>query len=195
MLRRLFIASALSLAAIAAHAQAVELSGAKFEPTVQVANTRLALNGAGIRYKIVIKVYAAGLYLGTKASTTEAVLAAPGPKRMHLVMLREIDSNEFGKLFTRGMQDNAGREEFAKSIPGTIRMGEMFAARRKLLAGDSVTVDYTPGIGTSVLINGKPEGGAPIKEPEFFNALLKIWLGEKPADHLLKDALLGHSRA
>src|SRR4029453_6973320 len=121
MLRRLFIASALSLAAIAAHAQAVELSGAKFEPTVQVANTRLALNGAGIRYKIVIKVYAAGLYLGTKASTTEAVLAAPGPKRMHLVMLREIDSNEFGKLFTRGMQDNAGREEFAKSIPGTIR--------------------------------------------------------------------------
>ena len=69
------------------------------------------------------------------------------------------------------------------------------ASSGRLLAGDSVTVDYTPGTGTTVLINGKPEGGAPIKEPEFFNALLKIWLGDRPADHVLKDALLGHSKA
>ena len=98
---------------------ATELAGIKYEASTQVANTRLQLNGAGIRYKAVFKVYTAGLYMGTKAASTEAVLAAPGPKRMHIVMLRDIDANELGKLFTRGMQDNSPREEFSKSIAGT----------------------------------------------------------------------------
>ena len=31
----------------------------------------------------------------------------------------------------------------------------------------------------------------PIKEPELFQAMLDTWLGKKPADWMLKDALLG----
>ena len=107
-------------------AQTVDLAGVKYAATAQVAGSTLQLNGAGIRYKFIIKVYTAGLYLGSKAGTPEAVLAAPGPKRMHVVMLRDIDGNELGKLFTRGMQDNASREEFSKSIPGTLRMTDIF---------------------------------------------------------------------
>ena len=33
------------------------------------------------------------------------------------------------------------------------------------------------------------------KKPEFFNALLGIWLGQSPADAQLKDALLGQALA
>ena len=173
-----------------AQAQGMELAGVKYGPNVQLAGSNLQLNGAGIRYKFVIKVYTAGLYLASKASTTEAVLALPGPKRMHVVMLRDIDANELGRLFTRGMQDNAPREEFSKSIPGTLRMADIVSAKKKLVAGDSFSVDWVPGLGTTVLVNGKAQGD-PVKEPEFFNALLRIWLGPSPADHLLKDALLG----
>ena len=173
-----------------ARAQGVELAGVKYAPGVQLAGSTLQLNGAGIRYKFVIKVYTAGLYLASKAATTEAVLALPGPKRMHVVMLRDIDANDLGKLFTRGMQDNAPREEFSKSIPGTLRLADIFSAKKKLVAGDSFSVDWVPGLGTTVLVNGKAQGD-PVKEPEFFNALLRIWLGPSPADHLLKDALLG----
>ena len=175
-------------------AQTVDLAGVKYAATAQVAGSTLQLNGAGIRYKFIIKVYTAGLYLGSKAGTPEAVLAAPGPKRMHVVMLRDIDGNELGKLFTRGMQDNAPREEFSKSIPGTLRMADIFSARKKLLAGDSFSVDWVPGVGTTVLVNGKAQGD-PVKEPEFFNALLRIWLGNNPADRMLKEALLGHAAA
>jgi Chalcone isomerase-like len=178
------------LAAPLAQAQTTEVAGVKYEQSTQIGNTRLQLNGAGIRYKAVFKVYTAGLYLGTKAATTDAVLAAPGPKRMHIVMLRDIDANELGKLFTRGMQDNSPREEFSKSIAGTLRMSELFAAKKKLVAGDSFSVDYVPGQGTTVLINGKANID-PIKEPEFFSALIRIWLGNSPADSQLKDALLG----
>ena len=175
-----------------AQAQAVEVAGVKFPPTVQVAGSTLGLNGAGIRFRFVVKVYAAGLYLGAKAATPEAVLAAAGPKRLHVVMLRDIDANELGRLFTRGMQDNAPREEFSKSIPGTIRMSDIFSAKKRLVAGENFSVDWVPGSGTTVLVNGKAQG-EPIKEPEFFTALLRIWLGPNPADAQLKEALLGQA--
>lgn len=198
MIRRTLIVSA-ALAALCSSApalaqSAVELAGVKYEPSVQVGSSRLQLNGAGVRYKAVFKVYTAGLYLGGKAATTEAVLAAPGAKRMHIVMLRDIDGNELGKLFTRGMQDNASKEDFSKSIAGTIRMSEIFSLRKKLTAGESFSVDWVPGTGTVVMLNGKP-AGEPIKEPEFFSSMMKIWLGNNPADAQLKEALLGKAPA
>ncbi|HJV94608.1 MAG TPA: chalcone isomerase family protein, partial [Albitalea sp.] len=131
---------------------------------------------------------------GTKVSTPEAVLAATGPRRMHIVMLRDIDGNELGKLFTKGMEQNTSHEEFAKVIPGIIKLGEIFAARKRLSSGDSFTIDFVPGTGVVLLVNGKVLAD-PIKEPEFFNALMKIWLGKSPADAQLKDALLGKSPA
>ena len=173
-------------------AQTVELAGARFAPNVQMGSHTLGLNGAGIRYRFVVKVYAAGLYLSRKAATAEAAIAAPGAKRLHVVMLRDIDANELGRLFTRGMQDNAPKEEFSKSIPGTLRMADIFSAKRRLVAGDTFSIDWVPGQGTTVLINGKASG-EPIVEPEFFSALIRIWLGSKPADEALKAALLGQA--
>ncbi len=185
-------ALALGLVAPAA-AQTVELAGGvKFEHSMQVGGKALTLNGAGIRYKAIFKVYAAGLYLGTHATTPEAVYAAPGPKRIRIVMYREIDANELGKLFTQGMEKNVSPAEFTRAINGTIRLGELFARRKKLVAGDYFDVDWVPGTGSTVLVNGKAEI-EPIKEPEFFSALLSIWLGKSPADTQLRLALLGQS--
>jgi hypothetical protein len=193
VIRRLVLlafASATLALPLAVRADTIEVGGVKFETTEQVGNAKLQLNGAGVRYKAVFKVYAAGLYLNAKAATLEAVLGATGPRRMHIVMLREIDANELGKLFTKGMEQNASREEFSKVIPGVIKMGEIFSQRKKLASGDSFSIDYVPGTGSTIVVNGKPAAD-PIKEPEFFNALMKIWLGKAPADSQLKDALLG----
>ena len=195
MNRRILTLAALSaalLSAVPALSQTVDLAGVRYTPTMQVGGKDLVLNGAGIRYKFVVKVYTAGLYLGAKAATPEAVQAAPGPRRLHVVMLRDIDANELGKLFTRGMQDNSTREEFSKSIAGTLRLADIFSAKKKLVSGDNFSVDWVPGVGTTILVNGKPQGD-PIKEPEFYNALLRIWLGPNPAERALKEALLGRS--
>lgn len=179
---------------LASGAQTTEVAGVKFTNTLQVGNAKLQLNGAGVRYKVVFKVYAAALYLGEKAATPEAVLAAPGPRHLQIVMLRDIDANELGKLFTKGMEQNAPREEFSKSIAGILRMSDIFSSRKKLQAGESFAVEWVPGTGTVISVNGKPEG-APIKEPEFYSALMKIWLGKSPADAQLKEALLGKAVA
>ena len=69
----------------------------------------------------------------------------------------------------------------------------MFATRKKLLSGDSFTVDYVPGTGTVILLNGKV-AAEPIADPVFFVAMMKIWLGANPPDWQLKDALLGQSK-
>ncbi|PTT86984.1 hypothetical protein DBR42_12605 [Pelomonas sp. HMWF004] len=195
---RAFIVAALiaagSLAAGTVAAQAVEVANVKYEQTLDLAGQKLQLNGAGIRYKFVVKVYTAGLYLTTRAGTTAEALAAPGPKRIHIQMLRDIDGNELGKLFTKGMEANAPRDEFSKSINGVLKLSEVFASRSKLNSGDSFSVDYVPGVGSTLLLNGKSVMPEPIKEPEFFSALLRIWLGEKPADDGLKEALLGIKR-
>ncbi|RZI95827.1 MAG: hypothetical protein EOP78_05725 [Variovorax sp.] len=175
-----------------AMAAQVDVSGVKLDDTLQLQGSALQLNGAGIRYKAVFKVYTAGLYLGKKASTPEEAMAATGPKRVTITMLRDIDANELGKLFTRSVEDNSPRSEFSQLIPGLLRMGQVFADQKQLKTGDSFTIDWLPGTGTVITVKGVPQG-EPIKEVAFFNALMRIWLGPNPADWKLKDALLGRS--
>jgi hypothetical protein len=191
----LLLGCVLSLGAMSfARAEPVDLAGIKYEETEQVGGAKLQLNGAGIRYKAIFKVYTAGLYLPGRMNNPEAIYAASAtPRRIHIVMLREIDGNELGKLFTQGMEKNSPREIFAKSINGTIKMADLFSKRKKLSAGESFSVDWIPGSGTVILVNGKVEA-EPIKEPEFYAALMSIWLGPSPADSQLKEALLGKGR-
>ena len=178
------------LLACSAVAATVDVGGVKMDDTADVRGSKLVLNGAGVRYKAVFKVYAAGLYLGQKQARAEDVLAAPGAKRVQVTMLRDIDASELGKLFTRGVQDNAPKEQMSKLIPGLTRMSQVFSDQKKLVAGDVFILDWVPSAGTVISVKGVPQG-EPFKEPEFFNALLRIWLGPQPADWKLKDALLG----
>lgn len=171
-------------------AAVVDMAGVKFEDTIDQRGSKLVLNGAGIRYKAIFKVYSAGLYLQKKTTTAEEALSMSGAKRISITMLRDIDSNELGKLFTRGVEDNAPKTEMSKLIPGLIRMGQIFSDQKKLVAGDSFTFEWVPGTGGVLTVKGKVQG-EPFKEAEFFIALLRIWLGPVPADFKLKEALLG----
>ena len=173
-----------------AWSQAVTVADVKYEPTLALGDSTVQLNGAGVRYKAVFKVYTAGLYLEKKASTPQEVASQRGPKRLSITMLREIDSTELGKLFSRGMEDNMDRAAFSRIVPGVLRMSQIFSDHKKLQAGDQFMIDWIPGTGTVITVKGKVQG-EPFKEPEFFNALLGIWLGNLPADFKLKDALLG----
>lgn len=178
------------LAPLLSTAAVVEMAGVKFEDSIDQRGGKLVLNGAGIRYKAIFKVYSAGLYLAKKTNSSDEALAMAGSKRISITMLRDIDSNELGKLFTRGVEDNAPKTEMSKLIPGLIRMGQVFSDQKKLVAGDSFTFEWVPGTGGVLTVKGKAQG-EPFKEPEFYTALLRIWLGPVPADHKLKEALLG----
>jgi hypothetical protein len=168
----------------------VTLHGVRYEDALTLGPNKLHLNGAGTRYKGPFKVYTAGLYVTRKGGTTDELLAAPGAKRITVTMLRDIDATEMGKMFTRGVEDNMERSAMVKLIPGIMRMSQIFSDHKKLQTGETFTLDWVPGVGTVVSIRGLQQG-EPFKEPEFFNALLRIWLGPVPADWKLKESLLG----
>lgn len=179
--------------------QTVDLNGAQFPTEVQVNDSKLLLHGAGIRHRFGFKVYAAGLYTGVKFSSTDALLADPRAKRLQLIFYREVEGNELGNLFVRGIQNNMPpNEEMSKIIQGASQMGDamgaFFSGGKKLLPGDVLHIDYVPNVGTSMTHNGKPVGSL-IREPRFFAALLRIWLGSDPADAQLKQALMGAAPA
>jgi hypothetical protein len=180
----------LLIAAQSSLAATVDVAGVKFEDVIDQRGSKLVLNGAGVRYKAVFKVYSAGLYLPKKSSAPEEVLSMGGQKRISITMLRDIDSNELGKLFTRGVEDNSPKAEMSKLIPGLLRMSQIFSDQKKLLAGDNFIFEWVPGTGGVLTVKGRIQG-EPFKEPEFYTALLRIWLGQIPADAKLKDALLG----
>lgn len=171
-------------------AATIDIAGVKVEDSVTVAGTKLQLNGAGIRYKGPFKVYVGELYTTKKVTSLEELVAAPGPKRMRLVMTREIEAGPFGKLLTRGMEDNNPKSEMSKLIPGLMKMSALFTEYKGFVPGDSIEMDWTPGTGLVITVKGKVTT-EPFKEPEFFKALMGIWLGPQPAYWKLKDNLLG----
>ena len=168
----------------------VEISGVKLDDPVDVRGTPLQLNGAGIRYKAIFKVYVAGLYLGKKAVTPEEAYAAPGPKRLTITLLRDIDSDVLSKSMAEAFENNTPAEEIPKLTPALATIRQALADQKKLRAGENFTIDWIPGIGTILSIKGIQQG-EPFKGLEFYNALIRLWVGPRPADFKLKEALLG----
>ena len=83
---RTLLAATLVFMALGA-AAATQISGVTVEENMDLKGNPLVLNGAGVRYKAVFKVYVAALYLGKKTGTPEEVLALPGAKHMAVTML------------------------------------------------------------------------------------------------------------
>lgn len=190
MKNRLALLGAVSALLFSLPAAAVEISGVKIDETAQVGNQQLKLNGAGTRFKVIFKVYTAALYLAEKKTTTPDVLALPGAKRVSLVILRDLSSDELGQRFMEGIRKNAEMSERAKLVGGMLTFGQMFALIPEMKKGDVLTVDWIPGTGVVSQYNGKKLGET-IQDLNFYNALLRIWLGANPADDKLKHALLG----
>ena len=112
-------------------AASMDVSGVKLADPVEVAGSKIQLNGAGICYKAIFKVYVAALYLDKKAATPEEAYSAPGAKRISITLLRDIDSNELGRSFTKAFEENVPKNEISKLIPGLMRMGQVFADRKR----------------------------------------------------------------
>ncbi|MBI2768945.1 MAG: chalcone isomerase family protein [Burkholderiales bacterium] len=184
--------AALALVATMASASTpVNIAGVKFDSEVTVRGSRLILNGAGVREIFFQKVAAAGLYVPRRARSLPDVLGQEGIKRYHVVFLRELDGNEVGKNFTSGVERNATRGEFVKLIPALVRMGEVFARKKRMATGESYSLEWVPNEGTYVYINDKLAMPEPIKEQEFFSVFLRIVAGDKANDAALRRSLLG----
>jgi hypothetical protein len=166
---------------------AVEVAGVNVADKTRVGAAELVLNGAGIRTRAIFKVYVGALYLTEKKPAAAEVLAQSGAKRVALTLLRELSAQQLNEAFESGIQANHGAAEVEALKPRIAELLSLFADGKK---GDVIHIDFLPESGTVVSLNGAPKG-KPIPGEDFYRALLRIWLGDKPVDGDLKKGMLG----
>lgn len=184
------LAAGAALAPAAALAQSREVEGFRFEPTVRLGGADLVLNGAGVRRRFFIPVYVAALYVPERSSDPEVLLRQRGPRRMAMRFVRDVEAELFMTSLKAGMSKNHSAQQLAEwsrqiETLATV-VGSMVLARR----ADSITWDFTPEAGSRITKNAVPRVPS-IPGEDFYNAVLRVWVGEQPADVELKRGLLG----
>lgn len=169
---------------------AAEVAGVKLADSIRVGDAELALNGAGLRTRMMLKIYVGALYLTEKKGNAVEILDAKGPKRVAMHLLRSLSAEQFTGALVDGLNDNLVEEERARFAAQIDELKVTMAAIGSAKEGSVVTLDLVPGRGTRLTVDGAPKGKL-IPDEDFYRALLKIWLGDKPADKSLKAAMLG----
>ena len=179
------LASAAMLAA-----EAAEVAGVKIEERAKVGAAELVLNGAAVRKRAFFQVYAMGLYLPEKKAAASEAIGAAGAKRVAIHMLRDVDADTFTEALSDGMRANHDEATMKGLEPRIAEFGAIMAELKEAKKGMQILLDWQPASGTIVRVDGTARGKA-IAGEDFYRALLRIWLGERPVQDDLKKALLG----
>jgi len=182
------LALVLSLGMGVAHG--ADVAGVKIDDKTRVGTSELTLNGAGLRKRAFFQVYAIGLYVPQKASSAQALLEQPGPKRVAIHMLRDVGADAFSEALAEGIRANHSDAETKALEPRVKELTSIIAEIGEAKKGMAIALDFQPQAGTVMLVNGAARG-KPIAGDDFYRALLKIWIGDKPVQDDLKKALLG----
>jgi hypothetical protein len=182
---------ALALLVFAAAAQAAELEGVRLDERVHVDGQPLELNGIAVRTRYYFKVYVAGLYLPAKVTSAAGAIDAEGAKRIVLVMLRDASAEQFCESVQIGLNANHDAAELERIRPQADALFSKIRVIGEARVGTRIVLDYAPSKRTTTLAIDGAVQGAPIEGAEFFRGLLRIWLGERPAQEDLKRLLLG----
>jgi len=165
-------------------AWAAELAGATLPDTLSAGDKTLKLNGLGLRKKAMFKVYVGALYLESPSKDAGAVLTADERKAIRMHFLRDVTKAQLVEAFQEGFEANAKDTGGQKAA-----FDQMLALVPDVKAGDTLTLTYVPGKGTTLRVGDKELGA--FEGKGFADAVFSIWLGPKPPSDDLKKGMLG----
>jgi len=171
-------------------AQAVEVAGVRFDDQIKLGASEIVANGAGLRKKVFFKVYAMALYLPEKQSDAAGAVNAKGSKRISISLLRDLSAQQFVEALQEGLGANHSAAELAVLKDRLAQFSDVMLSVGEAKTGTLVVIDWIPDAGTRLTVGGQVRG-KDIAGEDFYRALLRIWLGEKPVQDDLKQALLG----
>ncbi len=188
----IFFATLFALFSSGAWASSTSFYGFKFDDQIELAGQDLQLNGVGGRSVPVIflRVFASALYLPEKSTQPEAIGKMKGAKRIQIRMAHGVEGKEFKKALIRGIEKNYSEQEQAAFAPRTKAFAAIIDSFGKSAKGDTINMDFIPGTGLVVTVNGKTKG-APIAGEDFYAAVMNIFIGKRPAEQALKESMLG----
>jgi hypothetical protein len=169
-------------------AAGAELAGVRVDDRVTVRDgTELPLHGIGLREKFFFDIYVGALYLPSTGQPVERILDTdqPGRIEMHFVY-DEVTRDQLAAAWDEGFAAN--------NPPGVLdefdgRIDRFIGLFPDAVAGDRFAMEYVPGGGTEVRINGERAGM--IEGGGFFQALLAVFLGPEPPSGDLRRGMLG----
>jgi hypothetical protein len=180
------VAGFLMLAGNLAHA--VDVAGIHVDEHSRVGDSELVLNGAGLRKFIFFKVYVAALYTPKKTASASEIIDSSQPRRIVMVLMRNLGAEKLIGALREGLEANNSAAELAALKPQISQFEAIMRGVGDAKEGDNITLDFTADA-TAVGLNGKPHGS--VASAAFGRALLKVWLGDKPVQADLKQAMLG----
>jgi hypothetical protein len=161
------------------------LAGVTLPDSAQLGGKTLVLNGMGIRSKMMVKVYVAGLYLEQKTSDPNAIIKSDAPKQIVMKFLHGASKSQMTDAFDESFKDNS--PDAVKTMKPDI--DRLLAALDPVNSGDTMVFTYVPGTGSTLTMNGKEK--LTIAGPAFGQVLMSVWFGPKPPTADLKTGMLG----
>lgn len=170
---------------LAVPAAAGELAGVEMPDRTTVGDHELVLNGQGLRKKLFIKVYVAGLYLAEESGDPAAILAADTPRQLRMHFLYNVDQEKICDAWQEGVEKN--RPDASDVVMSQI--DELCGWMEDMGKGEAMTFTYVPDQGTTVEVKGEEKGSLAGKA--FADALWSTWIGPEPPSDDFKEGLLG----
>ena len=160
--------------ALALPATAANVGGVNLEDRITVDGQQLVLNGAALRKKLFIKVYTGALYLPSKETSAQKILAADTTRRMVMHFVFDVEKDKIAEAWHEGLAANTpnASADLKKSVDTLASWME------DMKKGQRIVLTYVPGTGTTVEVNGKVRGTLPGKP--LSDAILATWIGPKP---------------
>ena len=154
--------------------QSVTRDGVTLLRSVDVGGRTLQLNGTATRKKFIVKVYVAGLYLPTRETDAEKILAADEPRHLVMQFVHDVDKGKMCNAWNEALENNTPDASPELKSQFETLCGYMEDIKK----GEQFVFSYLPGEGTRVDVKGTTKGTIPGKP--FADALFKAWIGPKP---------------
>ena len=143
----------------------------------------MSLHGIAIYKHYAHDIYAGAFYAQDHDKTPQAALNDPGPKRMLFLILST--SLPFQDLIESGLKRNNAPKILKKE---QVRLSQfLHILDRKYSVGDVIVFDRIPKVGTQIMVNNLELGV--IEGDEFYDVLLKIWMGRQPPSFKFREDL------
>ncbi len=165
-------------------AGAAEAGDVTLPDEIRVEGEKLILNGAGIREKFFVDIYAAGLYLRQPEKDHEKIMAADETMALKIRILSGmIDSEKFTDAALEGF------DEATDGNTGPIQDEiDLFlsAFAEEIEKGDEFDIHYVSGEGTKVYKNQEDDPEVVVRGMPVKQALFGIWVSNRSERNLQK---------
>ena len=154
-----------------------------------VNNQQLIRRCSGFRTKMFVKVYELTMYTKKLHENMDDIIVGNNVFLIELKFLMNIPNDKIKQSMYDGFHDNNSKEElntFQNDIDSFLSIFDNIL----LVKNDILCINYD---GINVNIRLTTQDGLKemiINKDQFKNPLLKIWIGNKPVDKHLKNALI-----